>query len=221
MDLDSDAVNPMDMVGADEEEEEEEKEVSAEELERLMVNVSFVSLPPRGGSRLVSDSLTPALAVFQNKKRKQPNSQPDDDDLPLPSSSKPHPLADSTPNPAAIPKFLQFQLSNFALPPPATLSSSARQALALKALKRIWEAGSHLSSSSNPNSTGEGEEEIQSSAPGRELWMMLGARLMTRAGLVGVEGVKVEGSGGKEEEEREEERRRVVCQFVAEDFGAR
>jgi len=47
--------------------------------------------------------------------------------------------------------------------------------------------------------------------------MMLGARLVTRAGLVGVEGVKVEGSGGKEEEER----RRVVCQFVAEDFGAR
>jgi len=62
MDLDSDAVNPMDMVGADEE-EEEEKEVSAEELERLMVNVSFVSLPPRGGSRLVSHSLTPALAA--------------------------------------------------------------------------------------------------------------------------------------------------------------
>lgn len=37
MELDSNAVNPIDLVGGDE--DEEEKEVSAEELERLMIKV--------------------------------------------------------------------------------------------------------------------------------------------------------------------------------------
>ena len=50
--------------------------------------------------------------------------------------------------------------------------------------------------------------------------MMLGARLVTRAGSVGEEGVKVEG-GGRDAVEEEEERRRIVCQFVVEDFGER
>lgn len=139
--------------------------------------------------------------LVQNKKRKHPNDQNDDDFSSAPLSSKHHALSNSTPNPASIPKFLQFQLSNFALPPPAPLSSIARQGLALKALRRIWEVGSHLSSG-----VGRGEEdedvEVQSSAPARELWMMLGSRLVTRGSA-----------------EELEEGRKAIVQFIAEDFG--
>lgn len=70
----------------------------------------------------------------------------------------------------------------------------------------------------------EEDEEIQSSAPARDLWMMLGARLVTRGGLsLGREGVKVEAEGDVESEgeKEDEERRKILCQFVAEEFGER
>ena len=175
VDMEMEAVNPMDMVGA----EDEEVELSPEELEALMI---------------------------KDRKRKQPNDDYDDPPRSHPSTSAPS---------NAIPKFLQFQLSNFALPPPTSLTPTARQDLALKALRRIWESGAI--SSASVRTIGE-DEEIPSAAPARELWMMLGSRLVTRSG-----GAVLEPGAKKEEEDgdRAEEGRRTVVQFVVEDFGAR
>jgi hypothetical protein len=115
----------------------------------------------------------------------------------------------------------------FSLPPPLPLPPSARQALILSSIRRIYESANPLPSPPRSES-GISEDAEDAASPGEarktELWMVLLSRLVTRGRdelvVKGEEAVKDEEEDGKGDVLKDEVRRAMV-EFVCEDFDVR